>query len=146
MKTRKVDLQDWLTISKSLDVPVEELKECCPSLAVIQCSNGVKVVREGEPGVDVFIVGKGAMAVTHTTFLFFTKEVGRLKAGDVFGEVGFFVNQGRTATVSSAGVSEIYRILASDMQALIDRHADLRLKLEELGRERLQATSRAVSS
>ena len=146
MKTRKVQAYDWENIAKALEVAVEEVREVCPSLAVLVCPPETKIVREGEPGVDVFIVGKGGLAVKHSVMVFFSKDVARLKPGDVFGEVGFFVEQGRTATVVTAGPCEIYRILADEMHALIERHADLRLRLEEMGRQRLQALSAAVTS
>lgn len=146
MKTRKVQAIDWENISKTLKVTAEEVREVCPSLAVLVCSPGMKIVREGEPGVDVFIVGKGELAVKHSVMIFFSKEVARLKPGNIFGELGFFVDQGRTATVATVGPCEVYRILADDMHALIERYPDLRLRLEEMGRQRLQALSAAVSS
>jgi len=145
MKTRKVQKYDWENIAKSFQVPAEELWEICPSLAVLVCPGGLKIVREGEPGVDVFIVGKGSLTVKHSVALFFSKQVAKLKAGDFFGEIGFIAAQGRTATVETDGPCEVYRILADNMQTLVERHADLRLRLEEAARQRVQALSDAVT-
>jgi CRP-like cAMP-binding protein len=145
MKTRKVQAYDWENIAKTFQIPADKLWEVCPSLAVLVCPPGIKIVREGEPGVDVFIVGKGSLTVKHSVALFFSKEVARLKPGDFFGEVGFFVAQGRTATVETLGPCEIYRILADNMQSLLEKHVDLRLRLEETARQRVQALSDSVS-
>lgn len=145
MKTRKVVPADWEAIAKAFAVPADEVRAACPSLAAIVCPGGTKIVREAEPGVDVFILGKGSLVVRRSRFAFLSKDVARLKPGDFFGEVGFLVDQGRTATVACEGPCEVYRILAAEMQELLEKHADLRQRLEEAARQRIQALSAAVS-
>lgn len=145
MRTRKVTTLDWTNIAKALQIPTEDVQFSCPSLAVLVCGAGTKIVREGEPGVDVFIVGKGALAVKHSVFLVLSKDVARLKPGDFFGEVGFLVSQGRTATVETVDSCEVYRILADEMAALLERHPEVRARLEESARQRIQSLSSAVS-
>ena len=145
LTTRTVEPADWVFLGTNLQVPPEELQKTIPSLAVLVCPDGTRVVREGDPGVDVFIVGKGTLAVRRSTILLFGKEVARLTPGDLFGEVGFFAQRGRTASVVSVGPSEVYRILAAEMRVFLALHPALRMRLEDLARERLQKTSQAVN-
>lgn len=139
MKTRRVVTGDWDVIAKAFGLSAYEAHEAFPSLAVLVCPEGTRIVREGDPGVDVFIVAKGALAVRRSVLRVFSREVARLSPGDFFGEVGFLMERGRTATVTTLGPSEIYRILAEELQNQIKRRPSLRQRLEQAAQSRLQA-------
>ena len=116
-----------------------EAFEAFPSLTALSFPAGESVVREGEAGAEVYIVGSGELEVTRRSSLGRTRRLGTLKAGDFFGEVGFLIKRGRTATVTAVGACEVYRIHASEIKAVIERRAEVRGLFENAALRRLRS-------
>lgn len=76
---------------------------------------GTDVVLEGDPADDLYVVASGALDVFSAGEAGGPpKLVGRLAAGDVFGEIGILRGIPRTATVRASEACELYRIAGSD--------------------------------
>ena len=99
------------------------------------------VIREGDPADDLFIVRSGAFVVTEGRHV-----VNRLGPSDWFGEIGLLQHRPRTATVTAAESSEVWRVpgpvflaeLASGADApaaLLDTMADRLATSERIRRE-----------
>lgn len=74
------------------------------SLETVQFEDGQKIVVQGEPGDEFFIILEGSAAVLqrrseNEEFV----EVGRLGPSDYFGEIALLMNRPRAATVISRG-------------------------------------------
>ena len=76
----------------------EELLQVASVCTIRDAESGEAVVTEGEVGSEFFIILKGLARVTRDGAL-----VGRLKAGDFFGELALFDPAPRNATVVANG-------------------------------------------
>jgi MFS family permease len=75
---------------------------------------GADVLIEGEMADDLYVVASGTLDVLSAGVTGGQpKLVGRLAAGDVFGEIGVLRGIPRTATVRASEASELYRIAGS---------------------------------
>ncbi|TSC31512.1 cyclic nucleotide-binding domain-containing protein [Corallococcus sp. Z5C101001] len=70
-----------------------------PPVCTRYLSAGQVVVREGDPGHSMFVVLEGRVAVLHGGAPGANTEVGRLGAGEFFGELALLTGTKRTATV-----------------------------------------------
>jgi len=141
MTTQKPKPEDMAVIAKTLGLAAGEAQRTIPSLTVCGYPDGAAVIREGETGSDTFVVLKGEVSVRSTRWLFFQKEVARLKSGDIFGEIGFLVSTARSASVVAAGPCEVFRLAAKEFRDHLERHPDLRTRIEEMARQRLYSLS-----
>lgn len=83
-------------------------------------ADGELVCRQGEAGTCMYVVQEGEVDVVHEeagveTFL------GRLRAGDIVGEMAIFDRQPRSATVRAAGPA---RLLTLDKRAFLRQVAE----------------------
>ena len=112
---------------------------------------GTEIIREGAPGLGLFVVlagevevtkrqvtpgGAGADAVSETEVA-----LARLRAGDVFGEMSLINNQPTSASVRAARPSTILFLAREYFQRLIQALPEIRRYFEELA-ERRGAESR----
>jgi len=118
----------------------EELTGLADATGVASYAAGEAVVEEGSPGESLFIVSKGILTVRTTGPEGNQVTVGKLTAGDFFGEISLLLGRPRTATVvaeTDAICLEVGKGAWRDLQRV---HPRLRAVLEES----LQA--RAVNS
>jgi CRP-like cAMP-binding protein len=76
-------------------------------------ADGEVVIRQGEEGRCMFVIQEGSVEVARDGH-----RVGRLGAGDVFGEMAIFERESRSATVTAAGAT---RILTVDRRTFLRR-------------------------
>lgn len=83
--------------------------EMMPFYEVAELNNGDAMVFQGELTTDFFIIKSGKLEVVEGTG---SKAVrlDTLEADDVFGEIAFFDEKERSATVRSSGKSVLYRM------------------------------------
>lgn len=62
---------------------------------------GDSIIKQGEEGKGFYIISKGEVVVTRNTDTKANKELGKLKAGDFFGETALINNKKRGATVTA---------------------------------------------
>jgi len=88
-------VKDRISIFKNLKDA--ELKAIIYNLKFIKYSIGDTIIKENETSHEIFYIITGICKVTHNT-----KEIGILKAGQVFGEAGAIFDIKRNATVETA--------------------------------------------
>jgi CRP-like cAMP-binding protein len=76
----------------------DELLTVARMCTLRDADDGTDVVREGDPGTEFFVILRGDAVVTRGG-----GEVGRLGAGDFFGELALFDPAPRNATVTARG-------------------------------------------
>ncbi|MCU0293070.1 MAG: mechanosensitive ion channel family protein [Thermoanaerobaculaceae bacterium] len=81
---------------------------------------GEAVVREGEASRALYVVGVGAATVQKNG-----RELARLGAGEVFGEMALLSGEPRAATVRAAELLEVVEVDAHALHALLERHEEL---------------------
>ena len=107
------------------------------------------IVREGEPGSSMFVVGTGRVAITIGKE---NKEVAVTEAGGYFGEMSLLTGEPRTATVTARGDCQVLEIGAEAFGAYVRSHpgvidqiaAAAAKRRKELDESRATATRAAV--
>ena len=81
---------------------------------------GEAVVREGEASRAFYVIAEGAAAVLTSD-----RELARLGAGELFGEMALLSGEPRAATVRAVGLLQVVEIDARALHALLERHEEL---------------------
>ncbi len=101
--------------------------EMLPFYEVVELNNGDAMIFQGELTTDFFVIksgklevieGSGAKAVCLDT----------LEVNDVFGELSFFDEGGRSATVRSSGKSVLYRLTRDHFADMTETNPQLALE------------------
>ncbi len=97
---------------------------------------GDTVVREGDAGDSLFIVEEGSLGAWITVDGGREIEVGRLGAGDIFGEMALLTGERRTASIISATETQLYEITKDDIAPFIAENPDISRMLSDVLTER----------
>jgi predicted RND superfamily exporter protein len=88
---------------------------------LVSYKDGESVLREGDVGRHLFVVMEGELAVSITDAQGRRSEFGRMKRGDIIGEVGLYYGQ-RTADVVSVGPCRLLRLDHEGLERLHRRY------------------------
>ncbi|PIU20446.1 MAG: hypothetical protein COT18_02235 [Elusimicrobia bacterium CG08_land_8_20_14_0_20_59_10] len=146
MTERKAVHADLKVLSKTFSVLTSEIEETFGSLTVCSCEPETVILKEGETGTSVYVALKGKFSVRKSQWIVMSKEVARLGPGDLFGEIGFILPTTRSASIVAVEKCEVARIVLGDFKKLLDRHSELRDRVEEMARRRLYSLSAAGQS
>jgi len=86
---------------------------------------GDVVVREGEPGLNVFLIASGHARVGRAG----QPAVGRLGPGDFFGELALIEEEPRTATVIAEDELTCYLVPNWEFRSLLNEHPAIALPM-----------------
>ncbi len=100
-------------------------------IELIPVRKGQAIMKQHELGADIFIIVSGSFSVIRDGITEST-----LNAGCVFGELGFFHHQERSATVRATEGAELIRIPSEKLRELSKRYTCLKDSLEHLYTER----------
>jgi CRP-like cAMP-binding protein len=96
----------------------------------IEYPAGTLVVREGEPGSELFIIIEGEVDVRSGA-----RKVATLPAGNYFGEIALITGSPRTASVTTGTPVRALVIRGGDFRKLLQDSPELQFKvLQEVGR------------
>jgi small-conductance mechanosensitive channel/CRP-like cAMP-binding protein len=109
------------------------------------CRAGVPIVRAGEPGASMFVVGEGLLRVSVPRAEGGEIRVKDLGPGEVFGEFSLLTGDPRSATVVPFVDSVVYEIGKADIEPLIKERPELAAELSRILAER-QERSRALAT
>jgi len=113
-------------------IPSSDLERLAPRCAYERYRRGATIVRLGEVGDSLLVVGrgrvKGVLPSPHADGEFI---VNILWPGDVFGEIPLFDNQSRAATGVAVTEAEILFIPKNEMLALLERRPAVAIRLIE---------------
>ena len=84
-------------------------------------SPGETVVKEGDPATRLFVIVEGTATVEQAT----QGTVGKMEAGDFFGELALIEEHGRTATVRAETELTCLIIPAWEFRASLDEHPEM---------------------
>jgi len=104
----------------------------------IEYPAATSVVREGEPGSELFIVVDGEVDVRSGV-----RKLTTLRAGNFFGEIALITGSPRTATVTTGTPVRALVISGSDFRKLLQDAPDIQFKvLQEMGYRLEQLSAR----
>ena len=91
-----------------------DLEQALQESALYLYPKGAQIISEGQEGKDLFVIFKGSASV-YRDQNGARQAIGKLQAGDLFGEVGLMRDGHRTATVIAEETSSIFRLTYSDI-------------------------------
>lgn len=107
-------------------------------------SEGQTIVREGEPGRSMFLIGTGVVSVVLEQDGGMSIPVATLGSGEIFGEMALIEEQPRVATVISKERTVLLEILAEEFDKLLDENPKLGAKFLLIMSERLRHVDKTV--
>ena len=115
----------WMALNTSdafrhLDVPA--LVELETALELVPLYSGEVVMREGEPGGDMFVVVSGRLRVATTGPNGAEVILAELGAGETVGEMAFISGEPRSATVYAIRDSQLARLSTARFEQLLEQH------------------------
>jgi CRP-like cAMP-binding protein len=102
----------------------DELAELAERLSRAPFARGETLTREGADAHHLYMILSGTVSV-RVGGLQENREVGRLAAGDFFGEMALLTGERRSATAIALTDVDCYRLDAAAFRALLGRHPDL---------------------
>jgi CRP/FNR family transcriptional regulator, cyclic AMP receptor protein len=99
---------------------------------------GAELIREGEPGIEFYVVVEGEIEVRRGT-----RRIARLGAGSFVGEIALLSRSPRTATVVATTPLRVLVIDGASFVALLDSLPELWLKVARALAERVDADEAA---
>ncbi len=95
------------------------------------------ICQEGDAGDSLMVISRGEVGISKRIPKEKEVWVRNLKAGDFFGEFGFFTDQKRHATVRAAIECEILEISRDELNQIIEAHPRIREVLYNLYKQRV---------
>ncbi len=136
----RLELLDQTDIYRTL--PVEVLLQLTQNLCRITLAPGETIIWEGLINDDVFILLEGQLEV----FINQNdqpKPVGVIRGGEVFGEMAFFTQEPRGATVRALEASECFVLKDSDLKVLAFRHPAILMQMAGVLARRLAGLNKS---
>lgn len=115
-------------------------KRLMAAAARVRVDPGAVVLREGEVPDAMFIVLQGELRVAAERLGGESADVGALRPGAVFGEIGVLTGEPRTATVTAVDEVWLMRLEADDVRGVIRDYPEITGDLMRLGLQRSEAT------
>jgi len=121
---KSVDLFKQLTPS--------EIANVADRMETRKYKSGEAVIRQGDPGEEFFLVGRGAAAVTMQNPGEPERQVATLGPGDVFGEMALLTDEPRNATVRAVEDMEAFRLGKKDFRDALERSVGFKEQIRQI--------------
>jgi hypothetical protein len=130
----RLELLDHTDIYRTL--PAELLLKLAQRLCLVKFGPGEAVIWQNERNDDVYILVEGRLEV------FITKDkeplkVGEIKPGEIFGEIAFFTEDPRYATVRAAEPSQCFVLMDYELQLFAYEHPTILMQMAGVLAKRL---------
>ncbi len=114
-----------------------DIEQLCGTVEIRKFLPGETIIRQGEEGDSIFIILQGSVKVYYNDEIGKILELSYLTKGDFFGEMGFFGNNIRRASVDSVDESIIIELKKADVDNLIKKHRNIEEILLKFYKERI---------
>ena len=122
------------------DAELAALAESCDK---VRCPAGTRIIRQGEMGSDLYIIREGEVSVRLESPTG-SREIVKLDAGALFGEMSLFDAYPRSATVIALCESLVYIMDKDSFGAVSRRYPDILFEMCRMFSGRLRNTNKAV--
>ena len=92
---------------------------------LIQINPGIEIIKQGEHTKDVYFLIKGRIAVDIVNDYGEKINLNEIPKGELFGEMSYFNNEPRAATLTTTKESTILKLSTNDFEILQNRHSCL---------------------
>ncbi|MDB4989472.1 MAG: hypothetical protein JWN04_4650 [Myxococcaceae bacterium] len=117
------------------DLVVDDLNELASRLERAPFAKGETITREGAVAHHLYIILSGSVSV-RVGGIEDRREVGRLHAGEFFGEMALLTGERRSASCIALDEVQCYRLDAEAFRSLLARHPDLAERVAQVLAER----------
>jgi CRP-like cAMP-binding protein len=107
------------------ELPEPVIERLAARTRVALYSDGEEVIRQGEPGSELFIVRRGEVVVLVGKDGKRPVEVARLGPGKFFGEMSLMTGEARTATVVTDGTCELFVVGHAEIREMLESEPEL---------------------
>jgi CPA1 family monovalent cation:H+ antiporter len=114
-----------------------QIKKLARYLTTQSFLDGEYVMRQGEVGTSMYLIGSGAVKVTVGTKDSEEKEVAQLGAGNFVGEIALLTSGRRTANIVTLVPSNLLKLEKKDFNRFLDQNPALRTKIQKEAGKRL---------
>lgn len=114
----------------------EEFQKVVAKFQVGQIPKGTVVIKEGTRGDSFFVIGSGEVRVYRTLPSGRKVTLARLSEGAFFGEMAFFTNAVRTASVETTVDSTLLRINRKDLSGLMEEYPNVQEVIRNFFKQR----------
>jgi CRP/FNR family transcriptional regulator, cyclic AMP receptor protein len=126
MPNSNVNLLQHIYLFK--DLTTKELEQLGGLAHIETFSTGDEVFREGDTATSLYIIKYGSMRIRHAG-RDEDVNVATFGSGSHFGDMSFLDGEKRSATVEVLEHSEVIRIEYSALKAILDRNAEMAMKV-----------------
>jgi CRP-like cAMP-binding protein len=116
-------------------VPPDMLDDVAAAFRSADVAAGEAVVKQNDPGEQMFVVEDGELEAT-AVINGRPAKLGRLKAGDFFGEFALLKGSKRTATVTALTPTRLWTLSAASFNDLCAKSPDLATNIRNVMRKR----------
>lgn len=117
-----------------------QLAEVLPYMLMVQYAEGSVICQEGEPGDAMYLILRGKVIVSKKEW---KDPVAVLEEGDFVGEMALLFGEPRSATVTTACMTEVFCLAAEDFKRILDRSPDMTRTLRRLAEARRQQLAKS---
>jgi len=128
------------------DLKKDELSRVMEKIQARWFGKGKAICKEGDPGNSIFIISRGKVAVLRQQPGKGKTKLAELKAGDFFGEFGYFSNSRRQATVEALEDVEVLELAKEELQKVIQEFPGVSRVLFKFYKERVLDNLLAASA
>lgn len=126
------------------EFPSQALEELLDSTSVRSFAAEETIVREGDPGLSLFLIEEGSVEVVTKDPAGHPLVLGHMGAGEFFGEVSVLTGRPRTATIVARSPVTAIEIYRDDLDRIASRHPVVREVLRRFYEQRAHATVEAM--
>jgi CRP-like cAMP-binding protein len=104
------------------------------------------IFREGDPGLEMYVIVEGRVEIRKKTSLTLTKTLSVFHKGDIFGEMALMEKKPRSATAVSVLPTRLLVINESLLDSMIEKNPDFARKMIRIFSERLRQANALIQS
>jgi putative ABC transport system ATP-binding protein len=132
LRTALIICEFLKTVDPFKQLTPAEIANVADRMATRKYNSGEVIIRQGDPGEEFFLIGRGTAAVTKKTPREPERRVATLQAGDIFGEMALLMNEVRNATVQAIDEMEVYCLSKQDFHEALERSVGFRDQIRQI--------------
>jgi CRP-like cAMP-binding protein len=127
------------------ELPEELRRPIIDAFTPLAVKAGEQILTRGQSAQALYLLLRGRCTVFHEHVDGRQSSYPEMIEGDLFGEIALLRSKLATASVRAATACTLLKLEPDALEQLCVQHPNLRQKLERLGTERMQRTSRLLS-
>lgn len=118
-------------------LPAEEAIEFIPYMKKAEFRKGETIFEEGDEGDRLYFIISGKVNISRRANDR-SQPIATLGHGDIFGEIALFISEPRNATAAAQTSVEVWQLLKSDFEYLLNKFPSMKEAFYDIVKERIQ--------